>query len=245
MADVDVVVHLAAIVDVGQSVKRPRLTHSVNATGTLAVLEAARRVDAQVIVASSAAVYGDAETVPIPESTAFAPRSPYGVTKACADRFVQLYASLYDLNALALRLFNVYGPAQDGPHENGVIGSFIRQAQSAGRLTIHGDGKQTRDFVHVSDVVRAIDAAIGRDALPAAINVGTGNEITIRELARVVGDLVGREVAIRHGAPREGDIRESVADITMAREALDFEPTIDLEAGISAIFADQALPSTP
>lgn len=159
MSGVDHIFHLAAQVSVDRSVEDPTASHATNVGGTLAVLEAARMVGARVIMASSAAVYGEAETVPVAEDSRKDPRSPYGLEKLTADRYARRYHELYGLETVVLRYFNVYGPRQSGGQYSGDIDTFVRQAFSGEPLTVHGDGKQTRDFVHIADVVRATLAA--------------------------------------------------------------------------------------
>lgn len=232
---VDVVFHQAALVDVAESVDQPKLSHEINATGTLNVLEAARKHDTRVIVASSAAVYGDPRTVPIRETHDLTPTSPYGLTKVAADRYTQLYHDLYGLETVALRYFNVYGPGQSGGDYSGVIDTFLRQARQGTQITVHGDGKQTRDFVHVDDIVQANCLAAETDAVGAAYNVGTGESVTIRRLAEQIRDLVDSDAEIVHTEPRSGDIRQSCADLTRAHSQLEYEPTISLEDGLKTL----------
>lgn len=230
---VDVVFHQAAIVSVAQSVEDPTTTHAVNVDGTLAVLEAARRADARVVFASSAAIYGEPTAVPVDEGHPKTPASPYGLEKLAGDHYCRLYADLYDLPTVALRYFNVYGPRQAGGDYAGAITAFAEQARSGGPLRVDGDGEQTRDFVHVADVVRANLLAATTDATGEAFNVGTGEATTIRRVAELVRDTVAPDAEVVHGDPREGDIRESVADIGTARERLGYEPTVSLEDGLA------------
>lgn len=159
----DCILHQAARVSVAHSIADPLDSHSVNATGTLTVLDAARRHDTRVVLASSAAVYGEPQTLPIAESHPTEPTSPYGLEKLTADHYARLYHELYDLETVALSYFNVYGPGQTGGDYAGVISVFIDQAIAGEDITVHGDGEQTRDFVYVDDVVRANRAAIDTD----------------------------------------------------------------------------------
>ena len=234
MDGVDVVFHEAAVVSVSQSVEEPAKTHDINVTGTVNVLEAARATDARVVVASSAAVYGQPESVPISEDAPVTPTSPYGLSKAMCDEYVALYAALYDLDAVGLRYFNVYGPGQTGGDYSGVISIFFEQAQAGGPLTVHGDGTQTRDFVHVRDVVQA-NLLAAADGVPGAVyNVGTGERVSIQELAELVCDVCGEgSVEVRHVSERTGDIEHSQANIEQIQSALAFEPTVDLKAGLA------------
>ncbi|GGL55880.1 NAD-dependent epimerase/dehydratase family protein [Halocalculus aciditolerans] len=232
MAGVDVVFHEAAVVSVSESVDAPAETNAVNLTGTLNVLEAARSVGSRVVFASSAAIYGRPESVPVAETDETRPLSPYGVQKLIADHYVRLYHDLYGLDTVALRYFNVFGPGQRGGDYSGVITAFVDRALAGDPLRIDGDGGQTRDFVHVEDVVQANLRAATTDAVGEAYNVGTGSSVTIRELAETVVDVTDADVAIEHGPARTGDIRESLADVSKARERLGYEPTVALRDGL-------------
>ena len=234
MVDVDLVFHEAAIVSVNESIDDPMTTHDVTARATVQLLELARNESARVVLASSAAIYGQPSGVPIPESEPTDPASPYGLAKLSADQYAQLYAELYDVAAIPLRYFNVYGPRQTAGDYSGVISIFLQQARDGGPLTVHGDGAQTRDFVHVADVVQAnLRAAVhGEPGTP--YNVGTGQRLSIQELAETIRDVVGdsEEIEISHVAGRDGDIEESQAAIDRARTELEFEPTVSLEDGL-------------
>ncbi|WP_154020971.1 NAD-dependent epimerase/dehydratase family protein [Haloarcula sp. CBA1127] len=232
MDDVDIVFHEAAMVSVPESIEEPVDCHEVNGSATVTVLDCARRQDARVVLASSAAVYGNPETVPIREEEPADPRTPYGIEKHLGEQYAQFYTERYGLPTVPLRYFNVYGPrGLDGEYA-GVIGTFIRQAQASNPLTVEGDGEQTRDFVHVDDVVRANLLAATTDAIGRPFNVGTGRSITINELAETVRDVVGTDVAINHVPERTEDIRESEADLSDARTLLGYEPTVSLERGL-------------
>ena len=229
---VDVIFHEGAIVSVARSVDDPATSHAVNVDGTLAVLEAARREDARVVFASSAAIYGMPESVPVTETAPKEPTSPYGLEKLSGDHYCRLYAELYGLPTVALRYFNVYGPRQSGGDYAGAITAFTQQARAGGPLRVQGDGSQTRDFVNVADVVQANLLAATTDATGEAFNVGTGVATTVADVAETVRDQVAPSADIEHVEPRRGDIRESVADIGKARERLGYEPTVSLAAGL-------------
>jgi len=233
--DVDVVFHEAAVVSVDRSVETPTETNTVNLDGSLEVFEAARREDARVVVASSAAIYGDPVSMPIDESHPTRPLSPYGLQKVATDEYARLYHELYGLETVALRYFNVYGPRQTGGDYAGVIEIFREQARTGGPLTVHGDGSQTRDFVHVSDVIQANCRAGTTDATGEAFNIATGRSVSIRELATLVCDLADVDVPIEHVDPREGDIERSRADVSKARETLGYEPEVSLRDGLAKL----------
>ncbi len=237
MNGVDLVFHHAAVVSVEQSVEDPLSTQEVNTQATVQLLEYARREAARVVFASSAAVYGHPESVPISESAPTNPTSPYGLTKLTAERYCRLYAELYDLDTVALRYFNVYGPRQTAGDYSGVISIFIEQARSGGPITVHGDGSQIRDFIHVDDIVRANIAAAVRGESGSVYNVGTGECISIRELAELIRDLVPSEdgIDIAHTSGRPGDIEQSRSNIEPLTTELDVEPTVKLRAGLTKL----------
>lgn len=232
MEDVAVVFHEAGLVSVPASVERPVESHRINVSGTVEVLEAARQEDARVVFASSAAAYGTPDDVPIDEDDSLAPESPYGADKAAADGYVRTYAETYDLPAVALRYFNVYGPGQGGGAYSGVIETFLDQAATGGPLTVHGDGTQTRDFVHVADVVQANLLAATTDAVGRSYNVGTGDAVSVNELAETVREVTDSAVDVVHTDPRPGDVTESRATVSRARSDLSYEPLVDLETGL-------------
>jgi len=222
---VDRIVHLAAQVSVVHSVQNPLVDMQVNYGGTLHVLEYARATGvAKVVFASSAAVYGDVTTMPVGEDTPTRPVSPYGIDKLASEHALDYYAAVHGVPVTALRFFNVYGPRQDpsSPY-SGVISIFADRARAGRPLTIFGDGGQTRDFVYVGDVVRAIVAALGDGASRVVANVGTGDEITVLELARTIVGLCGGPTgksAIEHAPPRAGEILKSRARVDRLRDAL-------------------------
>lgn len=230
LAGADVVFHQAGLASVERSVDDPLASHTRNATGTLNVLEAAKEHDVRVVLASSAAIYGPPEYVPVDESHPTAPTAPYGLDKLTADRYARLYYRLYGVETVTLRYFNVYGPGQTA----GVVGAFVERARDGRPLTIYGDGEQTRDFVHVNDVVRAncLAATAPDEALGRAFNVGTGTATTIESLAEVMRERFDSDSEIRYEPPRDGDIRESVADVSLAESVLGFEPSVPLKRGL-------------
>lgn len=235
MDGVDLVFHEAAVVSVAHSIEHPLETNRANADVTLRLLEDARREDARFVLASSAAIYGHPETVPVPEHHPKQPTSPYGVSKLVADQYVQLYNALYDLPTVALRYFNAYGPRQQGGDYSGVISTFVEQARAGDPITVDGDGSQTRDFVHVDDIVRANLEAATTPNVGAAYNVGTGTTVTIMELAERIRSAAASDSSIVTGDARPGDIQHSCADTTAATERLGFDSTIPLESGLATV----------
>lgn len=234
---VNVVFHQAGLVSVPASVERPVESHERNVAGTLNVLEAAREEGARVVSASSVAVYGNPTSTPIQETDTKEPTSPYGLDKLALDHYSRLYHEQYDVETVALRYFNVYGPHQATGGYGGVISTFLEQARNNESLTVEGDGTQTRDFIHVSDVVRANLAAATTDHIGRAYNIGTGTSISIIELADLVRTLAETEPEIIHTAPRPNDILHSCSDTERAREELGFEPTVELESGLADLLA--------
>ena len=235
MSGADVVFHEAANPSVQRSIDDPIESHARNVEGTLVVLEAARDEGARVVTASSTAIYGTPETIPVPEDAEPDPSSPYGLEKLTADRYTRLYNELYGLQTVSLRYFNVYGPGQTAGDYSGVISIFLEQARAGEPITVEGDGEQTRDFVHVDDVVRANVAAATTDAVGEAFNVGTGHSVTINELAETIRDLTDSDSEIEHVDNRAGDVRHSRADISKATRLLDYKPEIGLEEGLRTL----------
>lgn len=240
MDGADLVFHEAALVSVEESIEDPTASRRINASATVDLLERARREDARVVLASSAAIYGHPESVPVAEGDAKEPTSPYGIDKLTIDHYARRYHDLYGLETVPLRYFNVYGPRQN-PEYSAVVSVFFRQARDGGPLTVEGDGAQTRDFVHVSDVVRANLLAATTDRVGEPFNVATGESVTVNELAETVVEVTDSDAEIAHVDPRPGDIEHSEADISKAREALGYEPRVSLEEGLRELAEAQGL----
>ena len=239
MEQVDIVYHEAAIASVAETVGNPLASERVNYRGTLNILEAARHTGVKrVMLACSAAVYGDLPELPKQESMPVKPLSPYAVDKLASEQACQMYTHLYGLETVSLRYFNVFGPRQDpsSPY-SGVISIFSDILGQGKQPTIYGDGEQTRDFVYVSDVVEAnIKAATAPAAAGKAINIATGGKLSINELLKTIADLKDQPFAPRYKPGRQGDIRHSRADISVAREFLDWEPVVAFEDGLRKLF---------
>jgi UDP-glucose 4-epimerase len=227
----EVVFHLAAQIDVRRSVADPSLDALVNIGGTAAVLEAARDTGVRrVVLASTAAVYGDPAELPTSEASPVAPLSPYGAGKAAAETYLELYMRLHGISTLALRMANVYGPRQNPHGEAGVIAIFCGAAAAGRSVTRYGDGRQTRDFVFVADVVDAFLAA-GDSAVSGELNVATGRETQLLEIEQALG-LTAVE------APgRLGEIRRSCLDPRAALEALGWSARTSLNEGLDLTLA--------
>lgn len=229
MEGVDIVFHQAALIDAKESIEHPGWYQSVNVGGTLTVLETARRTNSSVVLASSAAVYGDPGETPIAETASKRPLSPYGLGKLAADHYAKLYHDLHGVETTRLRYFNAYGPRQASGQYGGVVRIFADQAADGGPITVHGDGSQSRDFVHVDDIVRANMLAAGGTFQGRAYNVGSGRSITINQLAELVKSASPRDPEVRFTERPDGDIEQSRADISRARAELGYETVVDLE----------------
>jgi UDP-glucose 4-epimerase len=238
-AGADLIYHKGAVVAVGETVEDPAGSNAVNVDATVELLECARREDARIVLASSAAVYGDPESVPVHEDDRKTPSSPYGVQKLTLDHYAQVYHELYGLETVPLRFFNVYGPRQGGSDYAAVISVFLEQARSGAPLTVEGDGEQTRDFVFVEDVVRANLLAATTDAVGEPFNVATGEATSVLDIADAIVEATGSDAEITHVDPRPGDIRHSRADVTKARNELGFEASVPLEEGIERLVASR------
>jgi UDP-glucose 4-epimerase len=230
------IVHLAAQVSVVHSVQNPLVDMQINYGGTLHVLEYARACGVKkVAFASSAAVYGDVATMPVPEDAPCQPLSPYGIDKLASELALDYYANVHGVATTALRFFNVYGPRQDpsSPY-SGVISIFSDRARAGLPLTIFGDGSQTRDFVYVGDVVRALAAAVADGNSRAVANVGTGGEITVAGLAKTIVELCGNRSQITHAPARSGEILKSRARVDRLRDLFGVVAKTNLVDGLRA-----------
>jgi UDP-glucose 4-epimerase len=228
----DTVFHLAAQIDVRRAVADPGFDGEVNVLGTLNVLEATRRSGVRRIVMASTggAIYGDAREVPTPESAWPDPMSPYAASKAAAESYVGLYGRLHGLSTLSLRLANVYGPRQDPRGEAGVIAIYCGAAADGRAVTVYGDGRQTRDFVYVGDVVEAFTAA-GDASVTGCCNVATGRETSVLELAQTL------DLGISHEPERAGEVRRSCLDPAAAERMLGWRARTTLREGLARTLA--------
>jgi UDP-glucose 4-epimerase len=227
----DTVFHLAAQVDVRRSVADPAYDAHVNVGGTAAVLTAAHSAGVRrVVLASTAAVYGDPDTIPTTEAAAPAPLAPYGASKAAAESYLELFGRLYGMSTVTLRMSNVYGPRQSPHGEAGVIAIFCGLAATGGTATVFGDGRQSRDFVYVGDVVEAFVAAGDADAV-GALNVSTRQETTLLDLVGALG------LPTSDGPQRLGEIQRSCLDPGLAAERLGWRARTSLAEGLRPTLA--------
>ena len=235
------VFHLAAIPSVPLSMAEPERTTAVNVGGTVNVLQTAQKAGVQrVVLACSCAAYGDGPEQPKHENLLPRPMSPYAAQKIACELYAQTYTAAYGLPCVALRFFNVYGPRQDPKSEYAAaIPRFTTRLLAGQRPIVFGDGLQTRDFVHVSDVVRAnLLAATSGKAPGEVINVGSGRSSSLVDLIATLKQVIGGSAAqleIEHQAPRAGDLRESSADISKARALLGYEPRVQLAEGLAGV----------
>jgi len=231
----DYVLHQAAIPSVPRSVKDPLGTHRANVDGTMQLLVASRDAGVKRLVfAGSSSTYGNSAVLPKREDMRPSPITPYALQKYIGEQYCQLFTSLYGLQTVTTRYFNVFGPRQapDSPY-SGVISLFINALLAGQSPMIHGDGRQTRDFTYVANVVDGVlRAATAEGVSGETINVATGGRISLLELVRAVQLIIGSDIAPTFGAAREGDVKDSQADIFKARKMLGYDPAVPFEDGL-------------
>jgi len=240
MHQAEYVIHLAARTSVPRSVKDPLETNRVNIEGTLNVLVAARdnKVKRLVFAASSSA-YGETPTLPKTEGMEPKPISPYGVSKYVGELYASVFGRCYGLEAVCLRYFNIFGPRQDpdSPY-SGVLSRFATAFLTGDRPLVYGDGEQTRDFTFVENAVQANLLACEAPAAAGQVfNVGTGSRVSLNQTLELLRGISGKKLQAQFDAPRDGDIRDSQADIAKAREMLGYEPTVGFEEGLERTYA--------
>ncbi|MGA2420814.1 MAG: SDR family oxidoreductase [Candidatus Acidiferrum sp.] len=231
----DYVIHLAARTSVPRSVQDPIDTNHVNIDGTLNVLIAAR--DAKVrrlVYAASSAAYGETPTLPKVESMPAAPISPYGITKYVGELYAQVFGRIYGLENACVRYFNVFGPRQDPTSQySGVLSRFMLAVLEGKPPVVYGDGEQSRDFTFIDNIVdETLRACESKEASGKVFNGGTGARTTLNQVLRHLEKIVGRKIEARYEAPRDGDIRDSQADISLPRAVLGYEPKVDFAQGL-------------
>lgn len=238
MRGVEVVFHHAAVASVADSIRHPLEAHETNIGGTLNVLTTARNHSVRrVICASSAAVYGNLPGLPKHEESPLQPLSPYGVQKLTAESYARVWHSVYGLETVALRYFNVFGPGQDPAGEYaGVVSRFLGAVLDGDVPTIFGDGEQSRDFIYVSDVVEVNLLAARMPVAGTVMNVASGRPTTLNALVAQIGRIVGRKLHPRYQPALPGEVRASVADITLLRTLLDYEPRVAVAEGVERTF---------
>jgi len=236
LQDIDCVYHLAARVRVAESILYPREYTDVNVGGTVSLMEAMRDVGVRrVIFASSGAVYGNQQDQPLKEDAKTFPLSPYAVSKLSAEYYVRTIGALWGIEAVALRIFNAYGPGQSLPPSHPpVVPNWLRQAVRGGSIVVHGDGEQTRDFVYINDVVRALTAAATAPDLDGAIiNVGSGRETSANELAAEILKITGNHAEILSTPANDPGVSRMCADLTLAKKKLGYKAKTSLADGLA------------
>lgn len=235
MAGIDAVIHQAAITSVPLSIKNPKFVYSVNVAATMSLLESCVKNEvARFVFASSSSVYGAAKKMPVSENAPTRPLSPYGDSKLHVEKYCQKFWDEHGLETVCLRYFNVYGPRQTAGQYAGVISRFFDRLKNKLPPIIYGDGKQTRDFVYVDDVVEAAILALDcEEAAGKILNIGTGKATSLNQLSITFMKLMRcSNVKPKYVAPREGNIEHSRADITKAKEILGYRPKVSLEQGL-------------
>jgi nucleoside-diphosphate-sugar epimerase len=234
MHGIDTVFHEAAIPSVARSVRDPVASNQANVSGTVMVLDQARKAGVRKLVyAASSSAYGDTPTLPKVETMTPAPLSPYAVSKLTGEHYVTVFGRLYGFETVSLRYFNVFGPRQDPASEYAaVIPKFVTTILDGGAPTVHGDGEQTRDFCFIENTVSANLLAAKATTRGEVVNVACGARISLNELLRRINGLLGTDVKANYGPGRAGDVRDSLADISAAQKLLGYEILFDVQAGL-------------
>lgn len=230
---IDVVVHQAAQVSVRESLNNPIFDADVNIKGTINLLECCKEAEKIIYASSGGAVYGEPKYLPVDEEHPIAPLSPYGISKYAAEKYLQVYNEIYGLNYAALRYGNVYGPRQDPYGEAGVVAIFANKMLHSEMPTINGDGNQTRDFVYVTDVVRANLLAIEKGK--NIYNVAAGKETSVNEIFGTIKKILNTNVEPKHAPPIRGEVRRIYLNIEKAEKELGWKPEVKLEEGIKKL----------
>jgi nucleoside-diphosphate-sugar epimerase len=237
---VQTVFHEAAIPSVSRSVENPQATMLAGAQGTTIVLDQARHARVRrVVFAASSSAYGDTPVLPKVETMEPQPLSPYAASKLTGEHLMRIFAQLYDLETVSLRYFNVFGPRQDPKSDYAaVIPKFLTAAIRKQRATVYGDGEQTRDFCHIDNAVRAnlLAAGTSRKLTGQIVNVACGERTSLNQLLKYIAELAGAWIEPQHLEARAGDIRDSLADISVARELLGYQPSVDIREGLKRTF---------
>lgn len=237
LTDFDLVIHLAAKIDISQSLKHPEISNKVNVQGTINLLKAC--VESNVfnfIGASSAAIYGNPHTIPVTEETIPNPVSPYGADKLAMEFYIRAFANAFNMNSISLRFFNVYGKGQSNEYA-GVITKFMEKLSQNKPLIIFGDGQNTRDYIYIDDLVKGVMDSISniQGKKGETYNLASGTSVSVNELAKKMIRISNKEVEIIHDSPRKGDLLFSQASISKAKNELGFLPKFELESGLSKL----------
>ena len=237
LSDFDVAAHLAAKINVQESIKNPDNTRKININGTINLLRACvENKTKNVIIASTAAVYGTPKKLPLLENSPTSPISPYSESKLAMEQHIREFSTKYGVNCITLRFFNVYGKSQSDAYA-GVITKFLKNISENKPLLIFGDGSYTRDFIHIDDAVDAINNAIEKieEKRGDCYNIATGRAVSIKELAELMLSISGKKLEIKFEPPKKGDIPHSQANIDLAKKELGFFPKISLKEGLEKL----------
>lgn len=240
--DVDYVIHLAANIDILESIKHPEKSHKINVLGSLNLLRASTvNKISGLIAASSAAVYGDPEKISVNEKTIPNPVSPYGADKLSMEYYVKAFSNTYDLNSISLRFFNVYGDGQSNSYA-GVITKFIHKIEKNKSLEIFGDGKNTRDYVYIDDLISGIKKSLTKikGKRGNTYNIASGKSYSVNELAKILLTIYGKKLKIIHKSPRIGDLRHSKTSIALAKNELGYCPKFNLKTGLTEMLSQRS-----
>jgi len=235
LQDIDNVIHLAANIDISESIKRPEKSHEINVIGSMNLLRASVINGVSGIIgASSAAIYGDPKIVPVNEKTVPNPVSPYGADKLSMENYFKAFSNTYDLNTISLRFFNVYGIDQSNAYA-GVITKFMEKIENDKPLQIFGDGKHTRDYVFIEDLVQGIQKTLKKlkGKRGNIYNIASGRSYSVNELAKILLSIYGKKLQILHVSPRKGDLRFSSTSISLAKKELNYSPKYNLKQGLT------------
>ena len=244
----EVVFHQAALPSVPRSVQDPLTSNATNVTGTLNVLLAARDSEVgRVVFASSSSVYGANPELPKREEMATLPIAPYAVAKLAAESYCRSFTHVFELETVALRYFNVFGPRQDPLSQySAVVPNFITSALEGAEPVIFGDGEQSRDFTYIYNVVEANVCAMGAEGVAGrAFNIAAGERTSLNRLIELIGEITGRPMTARHEQPRPGDVRHSEADVSRAQDELGYRPIVSLEEGLRRTVETYAVSPEP
>ncbi len=248
LRDVEVVFHLAARVSISESILYPVEYNEVNVGGTVALMTAARDAGVgRVVLASSGTVYGEQDEQPVKETATVRPPNPYAVTKIASEYYLSALGALYDIEVVMLRIFNAYGPQQRVPPSHPpVIPHFVSQALTGSTPIIFGSGKQTRDFIYISDVVTAlITAGLSDNVNGLIINIGSGEEVTINELLKKIENLLGKRVLSLHNPTQSGGVSRLVAETSQARNVLGFQAKVGIDEGLRLMLSHYEKVNSP
>ncbi len=235
LQDIDNVIHLAANIDIPESIKRPEKSHEINVIGSMNLLRASIVNGVSGLIgASSAAIYGDPKNLPVTENTIPNPVSPYGADKLAMEYYIKAFSNTFNFNSVSLRFFNVYGIDQSNAYA-GVITKFMEKIENDKPLQIFGDGKQTRDYVFIEDLVQGIQKTLKnlKGKRGNIYNIASGRSYSVNELAKILLSIYGKKLQILHVSPRKGDLRFSSTSISLAKKELNYSPKYNLKQGLT------------